>query len=508
MTTRILLTFVTLLASTSTAHALEFHLIDDKINEFFTPLSAAALETMFYSVPIAGVSFPLIVGWLVLAATIFTIYFKFAQFRKIGHSFAILRGDYDKPGETGEISHFKALTTALSGTVGLGNIAGVAVAVSLGGPGATFWMIVAGLLGMSTKFAEAVLGVKYRQVNADGSISGGPMYYLTQGFAERGLGGIGKLLAIMFAVCCIGGAIGGGNMFQVNQSFDQFVTVTGGAESFFAGKGWLFGLIVAAVIGSVIIGGIKSIANVTSKLVPLMAVVYLGAGMVILAINYGHIGWAVSEIFAGAFTGQGVIGGAIGALIVGFQRAAFSNEAGIGSAAIAHAAVKTDEPVTQGYVAMLGPFFDTVVVCAMTALIIIVSEAHLTDLSGVQLTSAAFETVLPWFPILLTVAVILFALSTAIAWFYFGLKSWTYLVGESRKKDLCFKLIFCAFTVVGASADLAPVIDFSDVMIFAMSIPNVIGLYLLMPVVKAEVEKYWQKMATGEISSNRRAFAT
>ncbi len=508
MINRVMLGCLISLATIGTASAEESIGLDQMIDNAVAPISNMALSIMFYTVPIGGTDFPLIVGWLVLAALVFTVYFGFVQFRKAGHALALVRGDYDKPGEKGEVSHFQALMTALSGTVGLGNIAGVGVAIAIGGPGAAFWMVVAGLLGMSTKFVEGILGVKYRQINADGSVSGGPMYYLSQGFAERGKKNIGRILAVMFAICCIGGAIGGGNMFQANQAYQQVVSVTGGATSFFADKGWLFGLIVAGLIGLVIIGGIKSIARVTGKLVPMMAIIYIGAGLIILAVNYNHIGWAMSEIFVGAFTGAGVAGGAIGALIQGFQRAAFSNEAGTGSAAIAHAAVKTDEPVTQGYVAMLGPFLDTVVVCLMTALIITVSGQLSTGLTGVELTSVAFETAFSWFPLILAVAVVLFAFSTAVAWFYYGLKSWTYLVGEGKGRELFFKLMFCGFTVVGASASLGPVIDFSDVMIFAMAIPNVIGLYYLMPSVKREVDRYWQKLGTGEIRNRRLAYAT
>lgn len=499
---------LTIFATIGTASAETAMGLDQMIDNAVAPVASAASSVIFYSVPIAGVQVPLILGWLVIASIIFTFTFRFVQFRKMGHAIAITKGDYDKPGEKGEISHFQALATALSGTVGLGNIAGVGVAIAIGGAGAAFWMVIAGLLGMSTKFVEGVLGVKYRKINPDGTISGGPMYYLTQGFAEKGRANLGKILAIVFAICCIGGAIGGGNMFQANQAYQQVVSVTGGDLSFFADKGWLFGLIAAGLLGLVVIGGIKSIAKVTGKLVPLMAIVYLGAGLIIIIANYDSIGWAFGEIFTGAFTGAGVAGGVIGALIQGVQRAAFSNEAGIGSAAIAHAAVKTDEPVTQGYVAMLGPFVDTVVVCLMTALIIVVSEQTSSGLTGVQLTSAAFATAASWFPIVLAVAVVLFAFSTAIAWFYYGLKSWTYLVGEGAKRELAFKLMFCVFTVIGASASLGPVIDFSDVMIFAMAIPNVIGLYFLTPVVMQEVDKYWQKIGSGEIRNQRLVPAT
>ncbi|MBC07058.1 MAG: alanine glycine permease [Thalassospira sp.] len=473
--------------------------LDEKINQAIAPISNVIAGTMFYSVPIGGTAFPLIVGWLVVAATIFTLYFGFVQFRRFGHAISLVKGDYSHPDDAGEVSHFQALATALSGTVGLGNIAGVAVAVSIGGPGATFWMILAGLLGMASKFTECTLGVKYRNEYEDGRVSGGPMYYLSKGLAEKGKPGLGKVLAIIFSICCIGGAVGGGNMFQANQAFQQIVNVTGGDESFLAGSGWLFGLVMAIVVGVVIIGGIKSIAKVTEKIVPFMAVIYVTAGMIIILSNITMVGDAFAQIFVGAFTGAGVAGGVVGALIQGFKRAAFSNEAGIGSAAIAHAAVRTKEPVTEGYVALLEPFIDTVVICTMTALVITISGELNSGLTGVELTSAAFASAFTWFPLILALAVVLFAFSTMLSWSYYGLKSWTYLVGEGKGKEIIFKLFFCLCVIVGASMSLGPVIDFSDSMIFAMAIPNIIGLYLLMPVVRGEINQYWAKIESGEI---------
>ncbi|HBU98238.1 MAG TPA: alanine glycine permease [Thalassospira lucentensis] len=473
--------------------------LDEKINQTIAPISNVIAGTIFYSVPVAGTAFPLIVGWLVIAATIFTLYFGFVQFRKFGHAISLVKGDYSHPEDAGEVSHFQALATALSGTVGLGNIAGVAVAVSIGGPGATFWMILAGLLGMASKFTECTLGVKYRNEYPDGRVSGGPMYYLSKGLAEQGRPGLGKVLAVLFSVCCIGGAIGGGNMFQANQAFQQVVNVTGGENSFLAGSGWLFGLVMAIIVGVVIIGGIKSIAKVTEKIVPLMAVIYVTAGMIIIISNISMVGDAFTQIFVGAFTGAGVAGGFVGALIQGFKRAAFSNEAGIGSAAIAHAAVRTKEPITEGYVALLEPFIDTVVICTMTALVITISGELNSGLTGVELTSAAFASAFTWFPLILALAVVLFAFSTMLSWSYYGLKGWTYLVGEGKGKEIVFKLFFCLCVIVGASMSLGPVIDFSDSMIFAMAIPNIIGLYFLMSVVRGEVTQYWDKIERGEI---------
>jgi AGCS family alanine or glycine:cation symporter len=436
-----------------------------------------------------------IVVWLGLGALFFTFYLKFVSVWGFKHAVDLVRGKFADPKHPGEVSHFQALTAALSGTVGLGNIAGVAVAISVGGPGATFWMIVAGLLGMSSKFAECTLGVKYRMYHADGSVSGGPKYYLTAGLAERGWPVLGKILAVIFAICCIGGAIGGGNMFQANQAFSMTVAATGGEESFLGDKGWAFGLLLAIVVAVVIIGGIKSIAKVTAKLVPFMATIYVLTAVVIIFTNISHVPEAFAAIFNGAFSPEGVKGGIIGALIQGFQRAAFSNEAGIGSAAIAHAAVKTKEPATEGFVALLEPFIDTVVICTMTALVIIITGTYQTDgLSGVSLTSAAFTSVFPWFELILTASVILFAVSTMLSWSYYGSISWAFLFGHSDGAKYSFKVIFCLFIIVGSMASLGNVIAFSDSMIFAMSVPNLLGLYFLAPVVRREVEAYYSKV--------------
>jgi AGCS family alanine or glycine:cation symporter len=494
--------------------------LDQQVNNAFASLTGPFVSFIFAPLPFAigGVSFPWIVMWLVIAASIFTIYFGFIQFRGFGHAIALVRGDYSDPNDAGEVSHFQALTTALSGTVGLGNIAGVAVAVGIGGPGATFWMIVAGLLGMASKFFECTLGVKYRNEFPDGHVSGGPMYYMEKGFRERGLPG-GKILAVLFSIFCILGALGGGNMFQANQAHAQISGIVGEYP------GWITGLVFAGVVFAVIVGGIKSIAKVTEKVVPFMGILYVAAALVILLMNFNMIGEAFRQIFVGAFTGLGVAGGFVGALIQGFRRAAFSNEAGVGSAAIAHSAVRTKEPITEGYVALLEPFIDTVVICTMTALVITISGMLITnpdtglfvlneagtaiqtvgDVSGVSLTSAAFATAFPWFPFVLAIAVVLFAFSTMISWSYYGLKAWTYLFGEGEKKELTFKVIFCVFVVIGASASLGPVIDFSDAAIFAMAVVNILCLYFLMGVVKDELASYERRKRTGEIRKFRKA---
>ncbi len=496
--------------------------IDQTIDDWVGLITGPFVSFIFS--PLPGTSFPWIVLWLVIAATVFTFYFRFIQFRAFGHAIDLVQGKYDTEKAPGEVSHFQALSTALSGTVGLGNIAGVAVAVSIGGPGATFWMILAGLMGMASKFTECTLGVKYRNEYADGHVSGGPMYYLSKGLAERGLGGLGRVMAIVFAVFCVLGAAGAGNMFQANQVHAQLVNVTGGEGSFLYGQGWLTGLMLASVVFLVIVGGIRSIARFASRIVPFMAVLYCGTALVIIMMNIDMLPWALGQILAGAFTDVGIAGGVVGALIQGFRRAAFSNEAGLGSAAIAHSAVRTREPVTEGIVSLLEPFIDTVVICTLTALVIIMTGMLQVDaqtglymwnaeagrivtegnLTGVELTSAAFGSAFWWFPYLLAVAVVLFAFSTMISWSYYGLKAWTYLVGEGKAKENVFNIVYCLVVIVGASTNLASVIDFADAAIFGMALINITGLYILMPVVKRELHSYWSRLQRGEIKPTLR----
>ncbi len=407
-------------------------------------------------------------------------------------------------GHEGEVSHFQALTAALSATVGLGNIAGVAIAVSIGGAGATFWMILAGLLGMSSKFVECTLGVKYRDVDANGTVYGGPMYYLSKGLAELKKGTLGRVLAVLFAIMCIGGSFGGGNMFQANQAFQLVEVMTGGEASFFHDRGWIFGLIMAVCVGIVIIGGIKKIASVTDKIVPFMVVVYVLASLFILIAKFNLIPDAFAQIFNGAFTGAGIAGGFVGVLVQGFKRAAFSNEAGIGSASIAHSAVKTKHPASEGMVALLEPFIDTVLVCTMTALVLIITgfvdpaNPPSSDAQAILLTKDAFGSVIPWFPYILTMAVVLFAFSTMISWSYYGYQAWSYLFGRSKNLEYVYKGLFCLFVIVGAAASLQSVINFSDAMIFAMMVPNMIGLFFLAPKVKEELAKYMKVIKDSE----------
>jgi AGCS family alanine or glycine:cation symporter len=500
--------------------------MDQKIDKAFGDATGGFVSFIFYKIDFGSnievywVLFPLILG-----ALYFTVYFGFINFKGFFTSINIVRGKYDHleghgddaievsdavhkdaegdnpdtirvEGHDGEVSHFQALTAALSATVGLGNIAGVAIAVSIGGAGATFWMIVAGFLGMASKFVECTLGVKYRDIEADGTVYGGPMYYLTKGLKEKGMPMLGKVLAVVFAIFVIGGSFGGGNMFQVNQAFQLVENITGGDASIFHERGWVFGLIMAVLVGIVIIGGIEKIAKVTDKIVPFMVVIYVAASLFVLIAKYDMLGDAFMQIWDGAFSPLGVAGGAVGVLVQGFRRAAFSNEAGIGSASIAHAAVKTKYAASEGMVALLEPFIDTVLVCTMTALVLIITgnvaaeNASLNDAQAILLTSGAFESVISWFPYVLTVAVVLFAFSSMISWSYYGFQGWSFLFGRSKKAEYSYKLLFCVFVVIGAAASLGSVIGFSDAMIFAMMVPNMIGLVILAPKVKEELKRY------------------
>ena len=480
--------------------------LDQKIDEAFAPISDFFSYYVFY--PIAG--YPFVILLLIGSAAFFTLYFGFPNIKYFSTAINVVRGKYDdiekddSSSQDGEVSHFQALATAVSGTVGNGNIAGVALAIALGGPGATFWMIICGLIGMSSKFVECTLGVQYRDVGDDGTIYGGPMYYLTKGLKEKGFETLGKIAAVFFAIFCIGGSFGGGNAAQSNQATLVLKQLLG-LESTSAGA--IIGLVLAILVGIIIIGGIKRIASVTEKIVPFMALLYLIACLYILLINFTLIDDAISLIVNEAFnpTAMGV-GGFIGVLMVGFKRAAFSNEAGVGSASIAHSAVKTKYSASEGLVALLEPFIDTVVICTMTALVIIIFNfggyfeyggdgmgTVLIDgvpFEGAGITSQAFAQYIPFSDIFLTIAVVLFAVSTMISWSYYGLQSWKYLFGRGQVADITYKLIFCMFVVIGSAASMNSIWDFSDAMIFAMVFPNMIGLFFLFPVVKKELEKY------------------
>ena len=472
--------------------------IDETVEFWVGPITEALSSAVFFEINFFGQAAPLIVLWLVTAALFFTIYLGFINIRGFGYAIKIARGDYEDPKADGEISHFQAVSTAISGTVGIGNIGGVAVAIGMGGPGAAFWLFFAGFLGMSTKLVECTLGVKYRKINPDGSVSGGPMYYLETLLSEHRFPKIGKFLGGFYALALVIGCFGIGNMFQSNQAYVQFVNITGGDQSFFEGRGWLFGLIMAITVGAVIIGGIRSIARVASKIVPFMGILYLVSGLVILILSAEHLPRSIAMILSEAFSIQSATGGMVGAMIIGFQRAVFSNEAGIGSASIAHSAVKTNEPVSEGLVSLLEPFIDTMVICTLTSLIIVSTAypAGLMDsgLEGIELTSAAFEHHISWAPYPLAIAGLMFAFSTSLAWSYYGLQGWLYLVGDSQKAQLGFKLVFCGFVMLGSTIQLTAVLDFSDAMVFLISVPNIIGLYFFAPSIRREVNLYLEKI--------------
>lgn len=503
--------------------------IDEKINNWFAPIADAWEALVFTSIPLTDkLSIPIVLIVLIGGALFFTLYFSFVNIRKFPMAIKVVQGKYDfvegnktskshpddeailpssdEERRDGEVSHFQALTAAVSGTVGLGNIAGVAVAIAVGGPGATFWMILAGLLGMSSKFVECTLGVKYRDVDKDGTIHGGPMYYLSKGLKELKMSAFGKTLAILFAILCVGASFGGGNAFQSNQAVAQ-LTSTFGLEGGFIKT--LLGVAIAIIVAIVILGGIKRIAVWTERIVPFMAGLYVLACLIIIFAHVNYIGHAFGLIFSEAFSPTAGMGGFLGVLITGFRRAAFSNEAGVGSASIAHSAVKTRYPASEGVVSLLEPFIDTVVICTMTALVIIfynmdgLFDYGMTDAAGnvmikatgqsaggVDLTTLAFDAVIPHFSYVLTVAIVLFAFSTMLSWSYYGLQAWKYLFGKSKSSDITYKILFLLFVVIGAAATLDSVVKFSDAMILAMVFPNMIGLIILSPKVKVEMARY------------------
>lgn len=477
--------------------------IDQQVETFVRPLTNALSRVVFYPIELFGQDFPLIVLWLTIAAVFFTLYLGFVNVRGFALGLRHVRGRFHSPGARGEISHFQAVATAVSGTVGIGNIGGVAVAITIGGPGAALWLIVAGFLSMSTKLVECTLGVKYRRHNADGSVSGGPMFYLERYFADRGSPRWGRLIGSFYALALVIGCLGIGNMFQSNQAYTQFLVISGGDESFFADRGWLFGLLIAGTVAMVIIGGIRSIALVASRIVPLMTVLYIASALVVIGMSWAQLPASLALIVSSAFSIESATGGMVGAIVVGFQRALFSNEAGIGSASIAHSAVQTNEPASEGLVGLLEPFLDTVVICTLSSLVI-VTVAYPNGLmeqghQGIALTSAAFAHHISWAPYPLAVAALLFAFSTSIAWAYYGLKGWTYLVGESQVMQVLFKLVFCGFIALGCMIELLAVLDFADAMVFLIAVPNIIGLYLYAPEVKRDVADYMRRVRNGEV---------
>ena len=473
--------------------------VSDCVDKYFAPFSDAFSGAIFTSVTIAGTKVPVIILFLILSSIFYTIYLRLIGIWGFKHSLKQLFGKYHKEHDNdrdGEVSSMGAFATALSGTVGLGNIAGVAIAISIGGPGAMFWMIFGALCGMASKFLECTLAVKYRRFNADGSVSGGPMFYIAHGLTRKGLRWLGQPLALIFALMCVPGALGGGNMLQINQATQQVINITGGESSFFAAHSWVFGLIVAIIVGLIIVGGIKSIANVTSKIVPIMCGLYLFAAAAIILMNFQHIPHAIYVIVKEAFMPQSVVGGVIGTIIIGFRRSVQSNEAGSGSAPIAYAAVKTNEPISQGFVSLMEPFLDTVIICSLTAFVIIITGEYLNyreGITGVELTSAAFGGTISFFPYVLAVVIILFAISTIISWAYYGQKAWSYLFGEGFKRTKVYQIMFCIFIVIGSCMNLQSVIDFTDATMLAMAAPNLIAIFILLPEIKQDLIAYCKK---------------
>jgi len=493
---------------------MDYKALGKSIENFFKEISDTLEGVLFYKIPIWGEGcqnftdifkesgcesvqqIPLVVLWLIVGGIFFTFRLNFVNLRMFRHGIDVVSGKYSKDSDPGQISHFQALSAAVSATVGLGNIAGVAFAVAIGGPGAVIWMMIAGFMGMSLKFAEVTLGQKYRTIDEDGKVQGGAFNYLERGLKELNLRRLGKFLAIIFAVACLGGAFGAGNLFQSNQSVKMLSSTFGASEQI----KFIVSMMLAVCIGIVLFGGIRRIANVASKIVPFMAIIYITAAIVVLVSNYALIPDAVIAMFKGAFTDDAFKGGLIGAIIAGFQRAAFSNEAGLGSAPIAHSAAKTTEPVREGCVALLEPFIDTIVICFMTGLIITVTGVYANpgeNIDGVLLTSMAFATVIDWFPYVLTLCIVLFAFSTMITWSYYGEIAWQYLFG--KKLISLYHLIFVAIVFAGGVVkDAGLILGLSDMLLFTMAIPNIIGLYLLSNKISADLKSYQHKLASGK----------
>lgn len=487
---------LTLLSSTANAA--------DEVSSVFDSMNGAMAAVMFFDVFPGEGEMPFIIAWLIIGAVFLTVRFSFINLRMMGHAFQIIRGKYQTPNAPGEVTSFQALTTALSATVGLGNIAGVAIAIIIGGPGAIVWMVIAGFLGMTSKFTEVTLAQMYREVRPDGRIMGGAMQYLSKGFAEKGMAGTGKALAILFAILTIGGSLGAGNAFQVSQA----VGAVKNEIPFFAnGNEWMIGVALAIAVGIVIIGGIRRIAHAAEAIVPTMVIIYIVTCLWVILGNMEAVPSALSTIWNSAFTLDAGLGALVGIIVQGFKRAAFSSEAGIGSAAIAHSAAAVKYPVRQGLVALYEPFIDTIVICTMTALVITITGVYESADAGIialreakdgaALTAEAFRTSISWFPIVLSISIVLFAYSTMISWSYYGERCWTYVFGDSF--TMIYRLIFIAFIIVGSITSASSILDFSDLLILAMAFPNFIGLYLLHGKVKVALSEYIAKLKSGEL---------
>ena len=489
----LMMLFTTMLMTLQSAQAMN---VDEFMDKHVAPISDAVAKLIFFPINICGCDVPLIIFWVLIAGFFFTFYFKGISVWGFKHALDVVAKPAEKHNDgCGEVSSFQALATALSGTIGIGSIAGVAISISIGGPGAAFWIFAGALLGMSIKFVEATLAVKYRRFNLDGSVSGGPMHYIAHGLTRKKLRWLGQPLSVLYAILCIGGGITGGNMIQINQTAHQIVFITGGSHSIFHGYTWLIGLVAAVLIGMVIVGGIKSIAKVTTILTPTMCLLYIVSGLIVIFANFMNIPHAIALIIREAFNPTAVAGGVIGTIIIGLRRSVQSNEAGTGAAAIVYATAQTKEPVSQGFVALLETFL-TGVLCLFTSFAIVFSGActHAAkEISGIELASNAFQSVIPFFPIILSIIAVMFALSTLISWAYYGQKAWTFLFGEGKKRVLAFNLIYCLFIIIGSAMNVKSVIDITDAMMIALCVPNIIVLYILCPEIKRDLKAYLEK---------------
>lgn len=489
----LMMLFTTMLMTLQSAQAMN---VDEFMDKHVAPISDAVAKLIFFPINICGNNVPLIIFWVLIAGFFFTFYFKGISVWGFKHALDVVAKPAEKHNDgCGEVSSFQALATALSGTIGIGSIAGVAISISIGGPGAAFWIFAGALLGMSIKFVEATLAVKYRRFNLDGSVSGGPMHYIAHGLTRKKMRWLGQPLSVLYAILCIGGGITGGNMIQINQTAHQIVFITGGSHSIFHGYTWLIGLVAAVLIGMVIVGGIKSIAKVTTILTPTMCLLYIVSGLIVIFANFMNIPHAIALIIREAFNPTAVAGGVIGTIIIGLRRSVQSNEAGTGAAAIVYATAQTKEPVSQGFVALLETFL-TGVLCLFTSFAIVFSGActHAAkEISGIELASNAFQSVIPFFPIILSIIAVMFALSTLISWAYYGQKAWTFLFGEGKKRVLAFNLIYCLFIVIGSAMNVKSVIDITDAMMIALCVPNIIVLYILCPEIKRDLKAYLEK---------------
>ena len=489
----LMMLFTTMLMTLQSAQAMN---VDEFMDKHVAPISDAVAKLIFFPINICGCDVPLIIFWVLIAGFFFTFYFKGISVWGFKHALDVVAKPAEKHNDgCGEVSSFQALATALSGTIGIGSIAGVAISISIGGPGAAFWIFAGALLGMSIKFVEATLAVKYRRFNLDGSVSGGPMHYIAHGLTRKKLRWLGQPLSVLYAILCIGGGITGGNMIQINQTAHQIVFITGGSHSIFHGYTWLIGLVAAVLIGMVIVGGIKSIAKVTTILTPTMCLLYIVSGLIVIFANFMNIPHAIALIVREAFHPTAVAGGIFGTIIIGLRRSVQSNEAGTGAAAIVYATAQTKEPVSQGFVALLETFL-TGVLCLFTSFAIVFSSActHAAkEISGIELASNAFQSVIPFFPIILSIIAVMFALSTLISWAYYGQKAWTFLFGEGKKRVLAFNLIYCLFIIIGSAMNVKSVIDITDAMMIALCVPNIIVLYILCPEIKRDLKAYLEK---------------